>query len=293
MNFITRYEELGQKFLAREVQTKKSIRVNTLKISEFELIKRLRKNGVKLEKAPFLDHGYFYEADFSLGSTPDYLQGYYYLQEAASQIPVQEMELTETDVVLDMAASPGSKTTQMAQIMNNKGVIIALDNDRNRLDSLQNNLERLSITNTIILRKDSRFADDFKLKFDKILLDAPCSGNFCIESDYFSKRSLNDLFQKSKTQKELLVTAIKCLKSGGLLIYSTCSLEPEEDEMVIDAILQKHPEVKLVELKTKIGDEGCIEAFGKVMHPSLKLTRKFWPHKTNTEGFFIAKFRKE
>jgi NOL1/NOP2/sun family putative RNA methylase len=240
-----------------------------------------------------LKYGYFYEADFSLGSTPEYLQGFYYLQEAASQIPVQVLDPKENEVVLDMAASPGSKTTQMAQLMNNKGVIVALDNDRRRLESLQNNLERLSVTNTILLKKDARFADDFNFKFDKILLDAPCSGNFCIEKDYFSKRSINDLFQKSKVQKELLEAGLRCLKSKGVLVYSTCSLEPEEDEMVIDLILKAHSDIHLEDTGLTVGEEGKTKVFDKELDQSLSLTRKFWPHKTGTEGFFIAKLRKD
>jgi tRNA (cytosine40_48-C5)-methyltransferase len=292
MNFLARYEELGQKFNPNEVTVKKAIRVNTLKIEESELRKRLLKKGVKLTKVPYLTNGYFYESDFSLGSTPEYLQGYYYLQESASQLPVEILDPKEGELILDMAASPGSKTTQMAQRMKNKGVIIALDNDKRRLESLQNNLERLSVTNTILLKKDSRFADDLNMQFDKILLDAPCSGNFCIEKDYFSKRSINDLFQKSKVQKELLKTGIKCLKKGGVLVYSTCSLEPEEDEMVIDSVLSEHPEMKLEEINIDVGDEGNTIVFGKQLDSTLSKTRKFWPHKTGTEGFFIAKMKK-
>jgi tRNA (cytosine40_48-C5)-methyltransferase len=292
MNFMARYEELGEKFSLKEVAVKKALRVNTLKISESELKKRLEKNGVKLEKIPYLKHGYFYEAPFSLGSTPEYLQGYYYLQEAASQIPAEILNPKEGELVLDMAASPGSKTTQMAQLMNNKGTIIALDNDKRRLESLQNNLERLSITNAILLKKDARFASDLNMKFDKILLDAPCSGNFCIEKDYFSKRSINDLHQKSKVQKELLLEGIKCLKTGGILVYSTCSLEPEEDEMVIDSALKSHPEIEIERINVSVGDSGKSEVFGRSMDESLQNTKRFWPHKTGTEGFFIAKLRK-
>jgi tRNA (cytosine40_48-C5)-methyltransferase len=292
MNFMARYEELGEKFSLKEVAVKKALRVNTLKISESELKRRLEKNGVKLVKIPYLKHGYFYEAPFSLGSTPEYLQGYYYLQEAASQIPAEILNPKEGELILDMAASPGSKTTQMGQLMNNKGTIVALDNDKRRLESLQNNLERLSITNTIILKKDARFASDLNMKFDKILLDAPCSGNFCIEKDYFSKRSINDLHQKSKVQKELLLEGIKCLKDGGILVYSTCSLEPEEDEMVIDSVLKSHPEIQIERIDVSVGDSGKSEAFGRSMDESLQNTKRFWPHKTGTEGFFIAKLRK-
>jgi NOL1/NOP2/sun family putative RNA methylase len=293
MNFLSRYEELGQKFLPKEVSMRRALRVNTLKIKAQEIEKRLRKNGINLEKVPFLDNGYFYESKFSLGSTPEYLQGYYYLQEAASQIPAEELNPKEGELVLDMAASPGSKTTQIAQMMNNKGAIVALDNDRRRLESLKNNLERLSVTNTIILRKDAKYVEDLKLKFDKILLDAPCSGNFCIEPGYFTKRTLNDLHQKSKTQKDLLEAGIKVLKSGGLMVYSTCSLEPEEDEMVIDWVLSKHPEITLEALNIKIGDPGVTNVFGKELRKEIALTRKFWPHKTGTEGFFVAKLRKK
>jgi tRNA (cytosine40_48-C5)-methyltransferase len=293
MNFISRYEELGQTFDFRKITLRKSLRVNTLKIKEEELKKRLLKNGIKLEKIPFVKNGYFYEAKFSLGSTPEYLQGYYYMQEAASQMPAEELDPKEGDFVLDMAASPGSKTTQIAQLMNNKGVIVALDTEKMRLQSLQNNLERLSVTNTMVLKKDARYADDLGVKFDKILLDAPCSGNFCIEPNYFSIRTLNDLHQKSKLQKELLSSAIKSLKPGGVIVYSTCSLEPEEDEMVIDWALSSHKSIEIIELKTKFGEPGATTIFGKELHPDISRTRKFWPHKTGTEGFFIAKMRKK
>jgi len=292
MNFTTRYEELGQSFDFRKITLRKSLRVNTLKIKEEELKKRLLKNGVKLEKILFVKNGHFYEAKFSLGSTPEYLQGYYYLQEAASQIPAEELGPAEGEVVLDMAASPGSKTTQLAQLMNNKGVIVALDTDKKRLQSLQNNLERLSVTNTIVLKKDARHVADLGVKFDKILLDAPCSGNFCIEPNYFSVRTLNDLHQRSKLQKELLGAAIKVLKPGGVLIYSTCSLEPEEDELVINWALSNSKDIELVELKTKLGDPGATNIFGEEINKDISKTRKFWPHKTGTEGFFVAKLRK-
>ncbi|MGV8163197.1 MAG: NOL1/NOP2/sun family putative RNA methylase [Candidatus Nanoarchaeia archaeon] len=293
MNFLTRYEELGQSFRPKGLEPKKSLRINTLKINPDVLKKRLEKNSVKLEKIPYTQNGYFYEADFSLGSTPEYLQGYYYLQEAASQIPAQELNPSEYDLVLDMAASPGSKTTHLAQIMENKGIIMAVDNDRRRLESLKNNLERSSVTNTILLKKDSRFITDLNMKFDKILLDAPCSGNFCIEPDYFAKRTLNDLHQKSKVQKELLVAAVKSLKKGGLLVYSTCSLEPEEDEMVIDWLLKEYSDIHLEKIDADIGTAGNVQVFGRTLDKSLCLTRKLWPHITGTEGFFIAKLRKE
>jgi len=289
---MKRYSELGEKFKPSEIELKKSLRINTLKISENKLIKRLEKKGVKLEKIKYLDYGYYYEANFSLGSTPEYLQGYYYLQEAASQLPVGVLNPKPGDVVLDMAAAPGSKTTQICQMMNNKGVVVALDVDKRRLAGLVNNLERSSASNVITYYLNARKADNLGVMFDKIILDAPCSGNFCVEKQFFTRRSPNDFETKSKEQKRLLEAAIGCLKEGGVLVYSTCSLEPEEDEFVIDWLLKKYPELKLEEINLDIGSDGLTEIFNKQLNKELTKTKKFWPHKTGTEGFFIAKIRK-
>lgn len=293
MSLIQRYNELGERFNPADVSIKSSLRVNTLKIQEKELISRLTKKKVKLEKIPFVDNGYYYRSNFSLGATPEYLQGYYYLQEGASQLPVKALDPKPNEKVLDMAAAPGSKTTQMAQFMQNKGTIVALDTNIKRLETLRNNLERLSVTNTLIYKKDARFADDLGIKFDKVLLDAPCSGNFCIEKEFFKKRNVQDFKLKAKTQKELLRAAVKVLKKGGVLVYSTCSLEPEEDEEVIDWLLKKYPEMKPEDTGLNVGDEGLTEIFEKQLNPKIKMTRRLWPHKTGTQGFFIAKLVKK
>lgn len=290
--FMKRYEKLGQKFEPAEISVRKSLRVNTLKIDERTLIDRLQKQRIALKKIDFLEHGYNYEAPFSMGATPEFLFGYYYLQEAASQLPVQVLAPNEHDLVLDMAASPGSKTTQMAQCMRNKGKIIALDNNYPRLFSLRINLERMGVRNVLVYKKDARFVLDFGLEFDKILLDAPCSGNYCIEENYFEHKTLDGVKERSRLQKELLKAAVKVLKVNGVLVYSTCSLEPEENEMNIDWILRKYPNIRLEDTGLKIGDPGLTEAFGEKLNPELKKCRRLWPHKTGTEGFFVAKIRR-
>jgi len=289
---LKRYKALGQTFNPSETQIKKSLRVNTLKISEAKLVKRLEKKGVKLEKIKYLKNGYYYESEFSLGSTPEYLQGYYYLQEAASQLPVSVLNPVPGDIVLDMAAAPGSKTTQISQMMNNEGVVLALDIDKRRLLSLVSNLERLSAKNVVIYRLNARKADKLGIKFDKILLDAPCSGNFCVEKEFFSKRTVKDFEMKAETQKRLLETAVNCLKEGGTLVYSTCSLEPEEDELVIDWLLNKYPYLKLEEINIDVGLQGLTKIFNNSVNEEIKKTKKLWPHLSGTEGFFIAKIRK-
>lgn len=266
--FLQRYKDLFNKDLSefKDLKLNQCIRVNTLKIDEQELIKRLEKKSVKLKK--FQDNGYeIIKSDIPLGATPEYLQGYYYLQEKASQYPVKLLDVKGAKLVLDMCAAPGSKTTQLAQDMDNKGVIVAVDIKTKRLQALQNNLQRCSCTNTILYNKDACYIDDFHIEFDKILLDAPCSGNFITDKEWFEKRTLEDIKAKSKEQKQLISAAISVLKAGGELVYSTCSMEPEEDEEVIDFALKEFPDMKLVEKK------------------------RFWP--PESQGFFVAKLRKD
>ena len=291
--FISRYRKLGVDFDPSEVVVKPSLRVNTLKIADAALLKRLKKQGVKFTKIPYLEHGYFYESSFSLGATPEYLLGYYYLQSASSQFAAELLSPKKNDLVLDMASAPGGKTTHLAQLMNNKGVVVALDVDTRRLDSLRNNVERLGVTNVVSYKKDGRFVSDFGLQFDKILLDAPCSGNFTLEADWFKKRSLLDLKEMSKLQRELLKEAWKVLKPKGTLAYSTCSLEPEEDELNLDWFLEKFSDAKLVSLPKSVGSPALTEMFGKKLNPDIKKAMRFWPHKDSVNGFFVAKIEKK
>ena len=292
MSLLSRYADLGQSFTPSDVMIKNALRINTLKITEKELVARLMKKGVLLEKIPFVVDAYWYISDFSLGATPEYLQGYYYLQETASLLPALLLDPKDNDVVLDMAAAPGSKTTQLAQMMHDKGTIIALDTEHLRLASLRNNVERLGITSVTAYKKDARFADDITKECDKVLLDAPCSGNFCIESDFFMKRTVADFKQKARLQRELLKSAYKVLKQGGVLVYSTCSLEPEENELVVEWFINQYKDMSLEKITLPIGEPALTKVFDQELDPSLKNAWRLWPHKTNTQGFFIAKLKK-
>jgi NOL1/NOP2/sun family putative RNA methylase len=291
MFFENRYRRICPDFTS-DVKERPALRVNTLKIEECALVKRLQQKKVKLEKISYLENGYYYDATFSLGATPEYLQGYYYLQGAASQLVAEMLGPKGGETVLDMAAAPGGKTTHMAQLMGNMGTIVALDTNAQRLAALRNNCERLMVKNVVMLKKDARFSTDFGMKFDKVLLDAPCSGNFCSEEGWFEKRRIEDVRENSRVQRELLRAAYAVLKPGGLLVYSTCSLEPEEDELVINWLLEKFPDLELMELDIPLGDNGILEWGGQKLNPALEKARRFWPHRTQTEGFFIAKLRK-
>ncbi|MBW2992600.1 RsmB/NOP family class I SAM-dependent RNA methyltransferase [Candidatus Woesearchaeota archaeon] len=271
--FLERYkEQLGEEFNEfkdyLDFKPKQSIRVNTLKISEKELIRRLKEKGVELRKVDWLDYGYIVDkTPFNLVSSPEYLQGYFFIQELASQLPVQVLSPDRRELVLDCCAAPGAKTTQIAQYMGNKGKLVALDMKKERIFALRNNLERCGVKNTLVYNFDSRELEKLKLEFDKILVDAPCSGNFVLNKDWFKKRKLKDVRYNTKKQKSILKSALNCLKKGGILVYSTCSLEPEEDEEIVQWMKDSY-DVKV---------SGCT---------------KLWPHKSKTQGFFVAKLQK-
>ncbi len=285
--FQTRYREIGGDL--KPVEIMPTIRINTLLTTAKEIIPRLEKLGVKLERIPFTKNGYrVLESPFSLGAITEYLLGYYYLQEAAAQLPVDVLDAKSTDIVLDMCAAPGGKTTQLAAAMDNKGSIISYELKPHRITGLLVNLERCNVKNTTVIQGDVR--KEIK-QFSKILLDAPCSGNYLLEEGWLDKRTLDDIQKSSDIQKRLLQKAIELLAPNGTLVYSTCSLEPEENEMVIDWALENFP-VKLQKVSLSVGQPGLTKAFGKQMNPDLALCRRLWPYKTGTEGFFIAKLVK-
>jgi tRNA (cytosine40_48-C5)-methyltransferase len=288
--FLERYTQLGESFEPKSISIKQALRVNTLKIADKELIARL---NARLEKITYLEHGYTFESDFTVGAMPEHFLGMIYIQEGASQISAEILDPKPGELVLDMCAAPGSKTTQMAAMMGNKGEIIALDANNPRLPSIKNNLERCGVRNCLLYKKDAVYVEDLRLEFDKILLDAPCSGNFALEKDWFEKRDIAGINENAKMQLRLLESAIAVLKKGGTLVYSTCSLEPEENEMNINWLLNKYSNIKLEKIEKKIGDPGMTDVFGQKLREEIKLCRRLWPHKTGTQGFFLAKLSKK
>ncbi|MBW3012453.1 RsmB/NOP family class I SAM-dependent RNA methyltransferase [Candidatus Woesearchaeota archaeon] len=285
--FLKRYRQLGGDI--KNIKLNPSIRANTLKISAKELFERLRQRGMVLRKIPYVKNGFFVEKTrFKPAAAIEYLQGLYYIQESASQLPVEVLEPKMNEIILDMTASPGSKTTQIAAEMQNTGCIVAID--IKKLDALENNLERTGVENCIVYEMDALKAHDLGIKFDKILLDAPCSGNYVTDSKWFDKRDIEGIQRNAEMQKKLLKQAASLLKNNGILVYSTCSLEPEENELVVDWAL-KTLKLRLEPVRT-IGSNGLVNVFGNSLIHEIKKTKRLWPHKTGTQGFFIAKFRK-
>lgn len=284
--FVSRYEKLGWKYAEAEI--KQSIRVNSMNIRKTGLLGRLTSRGIKLEKIPFLEDSYWANAKFSVGATSEYLLGLYSIQEASAQIPATLFGKMEGKTVLDACAAPGGKTVQIADLMRNTGVIVALDVEKGRLTALCNQLERCSVGNTVVYDLDARHVSRLGVEFDRILLDVPCSGNFATDKEWFNRRTMTDVVRNSKLQKEILAEAVKVLKKDGEMIYSTCSLEPEEDELNIDwAIKNLRLQVEKIDC---YGEKGLTNVLDQQLDNSIEDSSRIWPGKT--QGFFVCKLRK-
>ena len=286
--FIDRYAKLGWTY--RETKLKQSIRINQIDIKGKKLPERLRGLGVELEKIPFLPAGYWVnKSTVSVGATAEYLLGLYSIQEAAAQIPASLFTALGGKMVLDACAAPGGKTLQLSDLMGNSGVITALDINKQRLNALANHLERCHISNTIVYNIDARQAGMLNRKFDRILLDVPCSGNFAGDSQWFYRRTLDDVERNAEVQKAILKETASCLADRGEIVYSTCSLEPEEDELNMDwAIKNLGLQIQKIEC---IGANGLTEVLGKKLDASVAFCKRLWPGET--QGFFVCKLKKE
>lgn len=302
--FVERYSALTDFAKFKECSLtylRRSIRVNTLKISVDEVKKRMSKDW-KLEQIPWCKEGFWidhkgkgdeYRRD--VGNTIEHQLGYIYIQEAASMLPPLALDPKPGETVLDMCASPGSKSSQIISMMKNQGIIIANDYLGDRLASLGINIQRVGATNCVLTMMEGRFFKGFE--FDRILVDAPCSGTGTIRKSFKTLRIWNPAMVKrlSGTQRQLIETAFNNLKKGGVLVYSTCSLEPEEDEAVVDFLLSKYDNAKVEEADFKgLKRSPAVTEFeGKKYSDEVKKCLRIWPQDNDTEGFFVAKIVKE
>lgn len=286
--FVNRYEQLGWKF--KDVEPRQAIRINVTNAKDKNLPERLKASGVQLEKVPFLETGYWIRSSkVSVGATAEYLLGFYSIQEAAAQISATLFTALKGKTVLDACAAPGGKTVQLADLMSNTGTIIALDVKKDRLAALSNHLERCHVQNGIVYHLDARQSSRLNLKFDRILLDVPCSGNFAADRNWFKRRTLRDVERNAQLQREILTEAAKCLTSNGEIVYSTCSLEPEEDEVNMDWAI-KHLNLHIEEVKCH-GHNGLTDVFGTQLEASVARCKRIWP--SETQGFFVCKLKQE
>jgi len=299
--FIERYSKLTDWETFKKYTLsflRKSIRINTLKIDVNECVKRLQDDW-NLEPVLWCKEGFFIEhkgGRLDVGNTIEHVLGYYYVQEAASMIPPVVLDPQPGEIILDMAASPGSKASQMAQYMKNAGLLVANDVKGDRLAALGINMQRIGSYNHITtLMQGEKFADA-GVMFDRILLDAPCSGTGTIRKSPKTIMMWNpDMVRRlSRVQKKLIMTAWKCLKPGGTLVYSTCSTEPEEDEGVVSFLLENAKDAKMLEIDLPIKRGAPVLEFeGETYNPEVHNCLRMWPQDNDTEGFFVAGIRKE
>mmetsp|Transcript_28416 Transcript_28416/g.50572 ORF Transcript_28416/g.50572 Transcript_28416/m.50572 type:complete len:535 (+) Transcript_28416:862-2466(+) len=291
--------ELVEFFEANETPKMLTIRTNTLKTRRRELAQALIQRGVNLD--PVGDWSKvglkIIESQVPIGATPEYLAGHYILQAASSFLPVMALAPRPGERVLDMCAAPGGKSTHIAQLMKNTGVLISNDSSKERIKALKGNMHRMGVTNALVTNYDARKFPKFISGFDRILLDAPCSGLGIIFKDPSVKlnRTVADIKRNSHLQKELLLAAIDCLNAksatGGFVVYSTCSISVEENEEVVQYALANRS-VKLVETGLEIGEPGFPKFRGKVFDPKMIRCRRVYPHSHNMDGFFVAKLKK-
>ncbi len=287
-------------FEANEIARPITIRTNTLKTRKRDLVQALVNRGVNLQPiGTWTKVGLqIFDSQVPIGATPEYLAGHYILQAASSFLPVMALAPQENERILDMAAAPGGKTTYISALMKNTGCVFANDSNKARTKSLIANIHRLGCKNTIVCNYDAREFPKVIGGFDRILLDAPCSGTGVISKDERVKvaRTEKDFIQLPFLQKQLLLSAIDSVDAnsptGGYIVYSTCSVMVDENESVVDYALRKRPNVKLVPTGLEIGKEGFTNFRGKVFNPKLSLTRRYYPHTYNVDGFYVAKFKK-
>lgn len=267
------------------------IRVNTLKVSveEFKNI-----SPFQLENVPWAKEGFYIKGENRPAKHPYYHAGLYYIQEPSAMVTVSVLDPQPGDRVLDLCAAPGGKSTQIAARLARKGVLVANDVNRERVKSLVRNLDMFGVTNHVVLNElPVRLAQNFAGYFDKIVIDAPCSGEGMFRKDPYAVKSWGEYSVEKccMMQRSILKVASDLLKPGGYIVYSTCTFAPAENEGMIDEFIKNNPEFEVVEIPEFPGfSPGRPEwaDAGEQLGRSIRL----WPHKIRGEGHFVALLRK-
>jgi 16S rRNA (cytosine967-C5)-methyltransferase len=270
-----------------------SIRTNTLKISREDLMLELKKEGVSCQESSFTPEGLIIDKFNSLDELEAFKKGYFLLQDEASMVIAHLLKPQPGAFIIDACAAPGTKTTHLAQLSNDRGQILAFDIYEHKLSLIRDNCRHLGINSVRVDLKDAREIGSLYLgQVDYLLIDAPCSGLGVLRrrADARWKKSLEQIKELKKLQLEILQGACGCLKPGGSLIYSTCSISPEENIEVVREFLQSNSEFRLSSLLEYL-------PFSLERAEDLETAKEgyiqFLPYIHGTDGFFAARMIKE
>lgn len=262
------------------------IRVNTLKMDENEILEELAKEGVKVEKVEGLKYAYkVLSAKQPLTRTTSFREGLIYIQDKASCFAAEVANPKQGTKILDVCAAPGAKTTYLAQLMQNSGLIYSMDYSRRRMNVWKSEVARMGVKIAMPIIADACNPLPFSLEADVVVLDPPCTSTGAFSKLpsakwRLTKRSIDKM---AEIQWQMLTNCAEKVKPGGALIYSTCSVTVEENEMLIERFLKWHPEFSLSEIKPKMGLPGL---------RGLEKCLRLYPHIHQCNGFFIAKLLK-
>ena len=268
------------------------LRLNRMKVTqdEFSVI-----NPYETEQIPWIDNGYFYQGDVKPGKHPYYFAGMYYLQEPSAMTPANRLPIEPGDKVLDICAAPGGKSTELAAKLNGTGLLVSNDISNSRAKALLKNLELFGTTNAIIMSESPhKMVGQFGEYFDKILIDAPCSGEgmFRKEPAVIKSWVQNGTEFYEKLQREIVTYALQMLKPGGMLLYSTCTFNPGEDEGTVMYMRSICPQLQILPVE---GYEGFCSGRPDAVEGGDEELRKcvrIFPHKMQGEGHFLALLQK-
>ncbi|MGC9514268.1 NOL1/NOP2/sun family putative RNA methylase [Methanocrinis sp.] len=269
-------------------------RINTLKTDREELLSRLEEGKVAYRPFSWYPFGLRLEVE-KPGNLIENLMGHIHVQEEISMVSPVVLDPRPEERVVDLCAAPGSKTTQMASMMENRGLLVANDPANSRIASLRSNCERAGAINVVVTRHDGRRFPS--TKFDRVLVDAPCTGQGMARKDItvLDRWSLKRSLGLQRLQRSLLRRGTELVKPGGTVVYSTCTFAPEENEAVVSWVADRAPQISLEEVSVPglQGSPGLAEWGGSDFGDEMEKCARYYPHQNDTGGFFVAKLIKE